>query len=229
MNHLFDMDNGFFRFMGKVWDMILLNILVLVTSLPLVTIGPSITGLFYVAMKTVRDEEGYVFQSYFRSFKRNFKQGVILELIMAAVAVILYYDIGITYNWMKYESSMLVRVLFYALIGFAMLSIVTAVYIFPILAKFENSTKRIIINSAMMAVKHLPFSVLMVIIVLACGLLVKVYPIAIFFVIGFGGLLLSVIVRRIFDNYITVDSQGKVVEGTEEDSAEALSEEVTEE
>lgn len=224
MNRLFDIDNGFFRFMGKICDMMLLNLLTLICCIPVITIGPALTALYYVSMKIVRDEEGYIFRGFFKSFKQNFKQGVILELIVAVCAVLLYVDMRVTYNWMAQEASFLIRLLFFALLGFTMLAVVAAVYVFPVLAKFENSIKKILINSVMMAVRHLQFSILMVIIIVAAGVLIYIYPIALFFVIGGAAFLNSIILRKIFDNYIKVDSQGKIVteevETVEESEAE---------
>lgn len=216
MNTLFNLDNGFFRFMGKVCDMILLDILTLVLCLPVVTIGPALTALFYVTMKIVRDEEGYVFRGFFKSFKQNFKQGFLLELIVAAAVFILYFDIRVVNNWMTENNSLLIRLLFFALIGFALICTVTVVYIFPVLAKFDNPTKKVLVNSVMMAVRHLPNSVLMVVVIVAAGVSVYIYPIMIFFVIGLAAFINSVILRRIFDNYIKVDSEGRII------SAEAI-------
>ncbi len=227
MGNLFNMDNGFFRFMGKVFDMILLNVITLIMCIPIVTIGPAITGLYYVAMKIVRDEEGYVVKGFFKSFKQNFKQGFILELIVALAAVIIYVDLGVTNNWMAQDGSMWLKLLFYALIGFSMVAVVTAVYVFPVLAKFENTVKRILTISMVMAVRHLPQSILMVVITVAAGVAVYVYPIAIFFVIGLAAYLNSIILRKIFDNYIKVDSQGKIIDQNSE--VEEVTEEVTEE
>lgn len=218
MNTLFNLDNGFFRFMGKVCDMILLDILTLVLCLPVVTIGPALTALFYVTMKIVRDEEGYVFRGFFKSFKQNFKQGFLLELIVAAAVFILYFDIRVVNNWMAENNSLLIRLLFFALIGFALICTVTVVYIFPVLAKFDNPTKKVLVNSVMMAVRHLPNSVLMVVVIVAAGVSVYIYPIMIFFVIGLAAFINSVILRRIFDNYIKVDSEGRIISAEAEET-----------
>ncbi len=223
MNTLFNLDNGFFRFMGKVFDMILLDILTLIVCIPIVTMGPALTALYYVTLKIVRDEEGYVVRGFFKSFKQNFKQGFLLELIVAAAAIILYFDLGVVYNWMGQNGSILIRLLFYALVGLALLSVVTAVYIFPILAKFDNPVKKVLVNSVMMAVRHLPNSILMVVVIIAAGVSIYIYPIMIFFVIGFAAFINSVILRKIFDNYIKVDSEGRII--TEEAKEDDLTEE----
>ena len=60
MAKIFDLDNPVWRFMGKVFDMMVLTVLWVVTSLPVVTIGASTTALYYVGMKLARDDEGYI-------------------------------------------------------------------------------------------------------------------------------------------------------------------------
>lgn len=211
MNRLFDLDNGFFRFMEKLFDLIVLNILTLLLCVPIVTAGPAITALYYVAMKIVRDEEGYVFKDFFKSFKQNFNQGFVIELILVACVAFLTFDINVTYQWMNNDGGLLVRLLFFALVGLALVVVVTAVYVFPVLAKFDNTVKKVIINSAMMATRHLSFTILMIVIYVAMGVAIYIYPITLFFIVGFAAGLNSIILRKIFDNYIQLDSQGKVV------------------
>ena len=70
---LFNYDNPVWRFIGKLGDLIILNILWMITSIPIVTIGASTTALYYVTLKLVRDEDGYTIKSFFKSFRDNFK------------------------------------------------------------------------------------------------------------------------------------------------------------
>ena len=69
MDRFFSMDNKFFTFMGKVADLFILNILCLICCIPIVTAGASITAMFYVTMKMVKNEESYIIKSFFKSFK----------------------------------------------------------------------------------------------------------------------------------------------------------------
>ena len=86
---LFNYDNPVWRFIGKLGDLIILNILWMITSIPIVTIGASITALYYVTLKLVRDEDGYTIKSFFKSFKENFKQSTIIWLIMLVIGLLL--------------------------------------------------------------------------------------------------------------------------------------------
>ncbi len=75
------------RALGKVTDFFLLTVYWLLTSLPLVTVGASTAALYYVAMKTVRRQEGGLWRMYIRSFRKNLKQGIFLWLLYVFLAV----------------------------------------------------------------------------------------------------------------------------------------------
>lgn len=68
--------------MGRAADLMILNIVFIICCLPIVTIGASLTALHYVTLKMVRNEESYIVKSFFKSFKQNFKQATIINLIM---------------------------------------------------------------------------------------------------------------------------------------------------
>ena len=98
MGRFFSMDNKFFTFMNKVADLCILNIICLVCCIPIVTAGASITAMYYVTLKMVRNEEAYIVWSFFKSFKDNFKQATIINLIMIAVGAVLYLDLNVAKN-----------------------------------------------------------------------------------------------------------------------------------
>ena len=70
MDRIFNMDNKFFTFMSRVADLIILNLLFLLCCIPIVTIGPAITAMYYVTMKMVRNEESYIARSSLNPLKR---------------------------------------------------------------------------------------------------------------------------------------------------------------
>ena len=163
MDRFFSMDNKFFTFMGKVADLCILNIVCLICCIPIVTAGASITAMFYVTMKMVKNEESYIIKSFFKSFRQNFKQATVINLIMLAVAAILYVDLRIV-NQMGQPVSQIMHVIFLA---FTVLYAMVFMYIYPVLAKFYNSTRNTFINAVLMSVRHLPYTVMMAL-VCAC-------------------------------------------------------------
>ncbi len=170
MHRFFSMDNKFFVFMGKVADLCLLNLVCLACCIPIVTAGASITALYYVTLKMVRNEESYIFRSFFKSFKQNFRQATIIHLIMVAAAVLLYLDTNIV-KVMGEPMSQIMSVIFAV---FTLVYAMILLYLYPILAKFYNSVKNTFTNAILMAIRHLPYTIIMLII---CAL-----PLLIFFV-----------------------------------------------
>ena len=61
MNGLFNLDSPIMRFLSKVCDLMILNVMCIICCLPIVTAGASITALYTITMKMVRGEESYIF------------------------------------------------------------------------------------------------------------------------------------------------------------------------
>ena len=152
---LFNYDNPVWRFIGKLGDLILLNLLWTVCSIPVITIGASTTAVYYVTLKMVRDENDSTVRSFFHSFKDNFKQATAIWAIFLAVGLILAFDIwffvtgqapvpGIAGNLMTAISG-----------GMAILYLFTYIYVFPIQARFYNPVKYTIRNAFIMSIRHL--------------------------------------------------------------------------
>jgi uncharacterized membrane protein YesL len=129
MDKLFNMDNKFFTVMGRVADLIMLNVVCLICCLPIVTIGASLTALHYVTLKMARNEESYIIRSFFKSFKQNFKQATIINLIMLVIAAILYMDLNIVPNL----GGTMSQVLYILFIAFGIIYLMVFLYIYPVL------------------------------------------------------------------------------------------------
>ena len=61
---LFNYDNPVWRFIGKLGDLIVLNILWTICSIPIFTIGASTTAVYYVTLKLVRDEDDSTIKAF---------------------------------------------------------------------------------------------------------------------------------------------------------------------
>ena len=207
MSKLFRMDSPLMRFLTKIADLMVLNILFCVTSIPLITIGASWTALYSVTLKMVRDEEGSVSRSYFRSFRQNFRQATLLWLGVLVVLALLVLDIRVLNGMSEGTAPGLLRVGVEIL---ALLGIMVLQYLFPSLARFEASLADTLKNACMMALAHLPKTALMTAAAvgavwitlinnttIAVGLMV--WPLIGFALMAFGN---SGILRKIFDNYV---------------------------
>lgn len=75
--------------LNRIGDVIIANLLFLLCSIPLVTIGPSLTALYHCMLRIVKGNEDKVTKTFFRALRQNFVQSLIAWLALVIVGVIL--------------------------------------------------------------------------------------------------------------------------------------------
>lgn len=158
MNKIFDQNSPFWKAMGRVFDVFILNTLWLLCSLPVFTIGPATTALYYSMFGILRGDGGYVSRDFFKSFKQNFKQGVLLGVPLTLLGAFLAFDMYLCYHAGRGIYSFF---LFFFLVIF-LLWLAMVLYIFPLLSKFEKSSKDLLIWAFTLCIKYLPKTLYMV-------------------------------------------------------------------
>lgn len=167
MRSLFNIDSPLMHFLSKAADMIILNVLFLITCIPIFTVGASLTALHYVTLRMVSGEEGAVSRDYFRSFRQNFRQATAIWLILEVFALLLAYDIRMVWNSGGYVNTV-VKIL--SIIACAAL-IMILLYVFALLAKFNNSVKGTIRNAVAISLAAFPRTLSMFMLIAACAAL----------------------------------------------------------
>lgn len=159
MGRIFNLDSPVMSFLNKMADLIYLNFLTLICCIPIITIGASLTALNYVTLKIVRNEEGYITRSFFKSFKQNFKQATIIWLIMLLFFFIFVGDIFIfSYAQIPFPGWLKI-----ALIAVGVLVLFATIHVFPVLSRFENTVKNTFKNSMLMGILSLPKTIVMIV------------------------------------------------------------------
>ncbi len=209
----FNYDNPIWRFIGKFCDIMILNVLWLICSIPLVTMGAATTAVYYVTLKLVRDEEGPTIRSFFKSFKENLKQATALWLIMLAAGLLLGFDLYFFLAIQK-EPSMLRTVMLALLGGFSLIYLFTSLFVFPVQARFYNPVKRTLFNAFFMSVRHSAQSLGMLAIDIGLVLAaVFIAPMLQGLLILFGfplmAFLNSYVIVGVFDKYMPKEDSGE--------------------
>lgn len=158
MSNLLNYDGPVFSTLNKITDLIWLNILWIICCLPIFTIGASTTALFYVTLHMARNEGSGVTRTFFREFKRNFRQSTGIWLIFFLVGAILASDLYIIIWMMDLPST--IHTIFVC-VNFLLLLyyILTLLYVFPLQCTFENKIKHTIKNAMILSIGHLPQSI----------------------------------------------------------------------
>ena len=144
------------RILTHIFDFILLNILWLLTSIPIVTLGTATAALYSVMMSVVEKKEGYIIKDYWKAFCRNFKQSTVVWILLLFLGACLWFDltlIGVVPGLFRQIGTV---VLGAVLIFYFM----ECIFVFPLIAKFENSTGNMIKNALLIPVSRLPYALM---------------------------------------------------------------------
>jgi len=124
-----------FKGMEKVGDLLLVNLLFVVCSLPVVTIGASATAMYYV-LGRIRRQEGTVTKDFFRSFRENFRQATLYWGVLLLVALALYWNFRLISGW----TGTLYSVMMVLLILVSWFAVSWGSLVFPLLSRFDNTS-----------------------------------------------------------------------------------------
>ncbi len=160
MKNFFNYDGTLNRLLTKLMYIVSLNLLFLVCSVPIVTIGASAAAMYSVLMGYLREEEPEILKGFFRAFKDNFKKATLVWLLMLMVAVTLGSDFYALYQ-SGFALGGIIRILLNLIL---VLLFVLWVYIFPTIAYFDNTLKGYLTFSVGIAIAKLPATIWLVMI-----------------------------------------------------------------
>lgn len=169
MSNIMKPDNPFFNAMSKIGDLIFLNIIFIISCIPIITIGCSLSSIHTVINKLTKNQESHIPRDYILAFKENFKNSTIMWIIfLAAGAVLAGFTIAISRGSRP--------LLYIPYIFIITVYVFTLLYAFPLQAVFINTPMAIIRNALLTAVKHLPQTILLVLIVYLPGCITLMLP-----------------------------------------------------
>jgi uncharacterized membrane protein YesL len=213
MKDFFSLDNPFNRFMTLVFDIALLSILFAVCSLPVVTFGASAAALYSVMLRRVRNEEGAILKGFFQAFRENFRQGTIAGLIFIAINLLMFLDYRLI---SVIQNVTLAAVSAAAIMMVVLMTAGVFAYVFPLIARYENSLRAAFNNAWRLAVINLPKTIVLVVLnnlpilflVLRTDIFVPFIMLWCFILAGTAAYINSKILRGIFDKLFPDETAG---------------------
>jgi uncharacterized membrane protein YesL len=200
---IFSYESKFSRVLMRVAESCMLNMMWLVCSLPIVTMGAATSALYAVTLKMPKQEEGDLVQQFIAAFKSCIKQATVLWLIVLAVGAVLGLDI---YVLMHLRSSsaggaavmwtLVLAVVIAACVAFVMM----LTFLFPLVGWVENTTLAMIRNAFFISARYLFATLLVIIIHFAMFVaIVRFFTPLIVFGEGACAVLSSYLIRPVFD------------------------------
>lgn len=145
--------------LGKIGDILILHFAFLICSLPIITVGASLSATSYVGMKMASGMDGFVLGNFFKAFKDNFKRSTLYWLMCVVASMVIWFS----YQYWAAVGGMIGMVLGSVSVILAILLGMTVLYVFAVQAKFYNTITATIKNAFLMSIRHLHITILMVI------------------------------------------------------------------
>lgn len=147
MLRLFGEESAVGRFLNLLYVVVAANLLFVLMSIPVVTIGASWSALDYTLMKLQRGDRHFkVAATFWKGFKENFLRAT--PLFAGFVLLLVFQCLEIT--WCRQFQGP-VALFQYALVGLMALEVIVAVYLFPVIAAFNGGMGELLKNALFFA------------------------------------------------------------------------------
>ena len=140
------------KFLSRLVDMAVLNLMTIAFMIPVVTAGASITAMNNVLIHLVRKDETYVWKMFLTSFKQNLKQGIGLGILFTAIFAVAGLELMMLHSIDAKSSTMIMIII--TVISLCVFAV--GIYTFALLSRFENTVRGTLVNAVSLALGHIP-------------------------------------------------------------------------
>lgn len=153
---MFHPDSWLIRFLARVCDLLFLNIALVLSCCTVVLSGTAVTALYSITLKMMRGQDCDPVKGFLRALKENFLPSFFATILLLTDVTLLAVLRGALYA----ETLLMPPVVFVLLAILAVFLTALLSYLFPLLARFENTFSHHLSNAVRLALANLPVTVL---------------------------------------------------------------------
>ncbi|MBR2844497.1 MAG: YesL family protein [Solobacterium sp.] len=156
--NIFSYDSKFSQLFLKLSYACWLNMMWMICSLPIITIGASTTALYSVTLKIADEKESNITKQFITAFRSNFKQSTRMWLLLLLAGILIGGDFYVVLHMRSMSSGSLAimwTLNLALLIAISIIYVVVLIYIFPLIARFENTDQAMLKNSLLIGIHYL--------------------------------------------------------------------------
>lgn len=161
------------RFLTAICNLIIVNLLFILTSIPVFSLGASLTALYRITIAIVAGDNPAVFREYLKAFKDNFLRSTLLLLIYTALSGFFIFEIYMVRTMMEPQFAWAQYPAYFFLFAIA----ASSLYSFPLIAWFDTSFKQMLKNSLLLAITNLPITIMYIVITAVMAYLIYEFTI----------------------------------------------------
>jgi uncharacterized membrane protein YesL len=182
---------------GIMGDVAIISILWIVTGIFIITIGASTTAAYSVMYKRLANIRCSIFREFFSAFKNHLFKSTVIYVILMILILMNFFGIIFTET---FDAVNIIFVIFQFV--FLLFLIFIYIHIFPLIAKFNLDYARLIKTSIVLAYKHIPTSILLLITSVAVFYIcVIVVPMLILLTFGIYCFISTYLLLRVYKKY----------------------------
>ena len=206
--NLFSYNSPIMRFLERVFDLVVLNLMTLLMCIPIVTAGAAMTAL-YKTLFDIRQQKGRTIIGFWQTFRAEFRPALPLGLLATVACAAYGAYLYLLYPRLAAESVWA----WIAVAAIGALFFFPMSFVFPLFAKFENTVKKTIVNAFFMSIRHLPVTLIVIAMQFVWVLLMRFLPaqapfillVWLFFGISLPAYLASGLFLRVFAQYAEME------------------------
>lgn len=196
---IFSMNSSPMRGIRKIVELLYLGVLWFLCSVWIITLGAATAALYEVLLKAVKDQEGYLARSFFGAFRSNLRQGIRIWLPVMAAEIL--FAVNLFYYGVLGNGGFPVQTAVFALFLGAVLVLFS--YVFPVMARFENTAMGHVRIAAALAARNPGWTLALLVIQLLTLFVIWFFVyFPLLFVMGLSGYAQAVIFDHIFEKAI---------------------------
>ena len=153
-------ENPILELIRKISNIVILNIVFLLSCIPVITIGASVSALYTVCFRIAKQEDPYIWKGFWNAFRENFRQSTCIWLICLPVIGILILD----FMFLQLQTSVFASCLQIGVCAVAVPSLAVFHYVFPVSAHFICTLSQCFKNALLICLTHLPYTLLFLLI-----------------------------------------------------------------
>lgn len=145
------------RFLTRVCDLLFLNLALVLSCCTVVLSGAAVTALYSMTLKMMRGQDCGPVKGFLRALRESFLSSSFAAVLLFADVTLFAVLRGVLYA----ETLLMPPALFVLLAIFAVFLTALLSYLFPLLARFENTPLNHLGNAARLALANLPVTFLL--------------------------------------------------------------------
>jgi uncharacterized membrane protein YesL len=200
MHNILNSDGFFWRWFGKLADVLVLSLLWVLCCLPILTIAPSCIALYDTVARCIHGTEDQPYRHFFRVLKNELLRGIGITVLWLAVGVALMFGYNVLYNVGKEHSFFAI----YSMVYLATMLIPLGIFawLVPLQARFTHSFFGLHKTAATFAIVHLPTTGIVLGILAAAIAIGMLVPVLVFILPGLVITLQCWFIEKVFKRYI---------------------------